>query len=63
VIGIGTARVAPATDQFEFLPLSFQLFGASATWSGSAFDSWIIGASAPLGALLFWLTRPFQKKA
>jgi hypothetical protein len=61
-IGVMTVRVVLGTDQWEFSPLSFQIFGAGAIWSGSSFDSWVVSASAPLGALLFWITRLFQRK-
>lgn len=54
IFGVGTFSVNVATGAWLFNPLSFQLFGASATWSGSAFDSWVFGVSLPLGALAFW---------
>jgi hypothetical protein len=62
LIGVGTFSMNAASGAWSFNPLSFQLFGASALWSGSAFDPWVIGVSLPLGALAFWLTRPFAKE-
>ncbi len=62
LVGVGTLSMDGATGALAFNPQSVQLFGASAVWSGSAFEPWVFGVSAPLGALLFWLTRPFGRR-
>lgn len=59
--GVGTLYVNTSNGAFSFQPISIQLFGASATWSGSAFDGWVFGASIPLGALWYWGARMFRK--
>lgn len=61
VIALGTFQMNGATGAIFFAPLSIQLFGASATWSGSVYDPWVFGLSLPLGALAFWLTRVFKR--
>ncbi len=61
--GFGTISAHTATDALTFVPVSIQLFGAGATWSGSAFDGWVFSAAAPLGAVVYWLTRAFAKRA
>jgi hypothetical protein len=63
MVGVGTFSMNGASGEWAFNPVSVQLFGASATWSGSAFDPWMFGVSLPLGALAFWLTRPFAKRS
>ncbi|MCX7359088.1 MAG: hypothetical protein NT015_13220 [Alphaproteobacteria bacterium] len=63
VLGIGTIYADTASDALSFLPISVQLFGAGATWSGSAFDGWVFSASTPLGAAAFWLFAPRAAKS
>lgn len=58
VLGVGTIYADTASDALSFLPISVQLFGAGATWSGSAFDGWVFSASTPFGAAAFWLFAP-----
>lgn len=62
-LGVGTIYANTGTDALSFLPLSVQLFGAGATWSGSAFDGWVFSASTPFGAAAFWLFAPRAKPA
>lgn len=57
-LGVGTIYADTASDALSFLPVSVQLFGAGATWSGSAFDGWVFSASTPFGAAAFWLFAP-----
>lgn len=58
VLGVGTIYADTASDALSFLPISVQLFGAGATWTGSAFDGWVFSASTPFGAAAFWLFPP-----
>ncbi len=61
-LGVGTIYADTASDALSFLPISVQLFGAGATWSGSAFDGWVFSASTPFGAAAFWLFAPRAAK-
>ena len=61
-VGVGTIYADTSTDALSFLPLSAQLFGAGATWTGSVFDGWVFSASMPLGAAAFWLFAPRTAK-
>ncbi|MEZ5958303.1 MAG: hypothetical protein R3C27_13955 [Hyphomonadaceae bacterium] len=62
-LGVGTIYANTGTDALSFLPISVQLFGAGATWSGSMFDGWVFSASTPFGAAGFWLFAPKAKRA
>jgi hypothetical protein len=55
LVGVVTLRMNWATGGIRLDPLSFQIFGASATTDG--YNPWIIGISFPLGAVLFLLRR------
>ncbi|NEX94125.1 hypothetical protein [Caulobacter sp. 17J65-9] len=57
LVGVGKLSMNAATCAFGFWPISLQLFGASAFWSGSAFDAWMLAVSLPLGAIVFWVRR------
>ena len=61
-LGVGTIYANTGTNALSFLPVSAQLFGAGATWSGSAFDGWVFSASTPFGAAAFWLFAPAAKQ-
>lgn len=61
-LGLGTISANTATDALTFVPVSLQLFGAGATWSGSVFDGWVFSAATPIGAVAYWLTRAFTKR-
>jgi hypothetical protein len=52
-----------ASGIFTFTPLSFLVFGAAATWSGSLFEPWILSWAIPVGALVYWILRPGRAKA
>jgi hypothetical protein len=56
-IGAGQVSMNGATGAIGVMPISIQLFGSGATWSGSAFEPWIFSLSLPVGALVFWVTR------
>jgi hypothetical protein len=56
-VGIVGVSLNLATGAFGVHLVFVQLFSASALWSGSAFDAWIVTASLPVGAIAFWLTR------
>ncbi|MEZ5960766.1 MAG: hypothetical protein R3C30_10140 [Hyphomonadaceae bacterium] len=60
-LGVGTIYANTGADALSFLPISVQLFGAGATWSGSVFDGWVFSASTPFGAAAFWLFAPRAK--
>lgn len=60
-LGVGTITANTATGGLTFVPVSIQLFGAGATWSGSLFDGWIFNAATPFGAVAYWLSRLFAK--
>ena len=57
-LGVGTIYADTGSNALSFLPFSVQLFGAGATWTGSAFDGWVFSASTPFGAAAFWLFAP-----
>ncbi len=61
-LGVGTIYANTGTNALSFLPVSVQLFGAGATWSGSVFDGWVFSASTPFGAAAFWLFAPRAKR-
>lgn len=54
--GIGSININWTTGQFGMQLLSIKLFSASAVAAGS-FAPWIISASIPLGAIIFWFKR------
>lgn len=62
-VGVGTISANTANDALTFMPVSVQLFGAGATWSGSMFDGWVFSAATPVGALAYWLGRLFAGPA
>lgn len=62
VVGVGKFIMNGATGAIGFAPISIQLLGSGATWSGSAFDAWLFSVSLPLGAIAFWLTRALGGK-
>jgi len=47
------------TGRMAFQLLSFQLFGAGIA-AASPYSPWILGISFPLGAIVFWLRRPYM---
>lgn len=57
IVGFVGLSMNMSTGEWGVQPIFVQLFGASAMWSGSVFDAWVVTVSAPLGALAFWLTR------
>ncbi|EAU55600.1 hypothetical protein SPV1_01592 [Mariprofundus ferrooxydans PV-1] len=56
LVGIGSISINWSTGQFGIQPLSIKLFSASAFEAGP-FAPWIISASIPLGAIIFWFKR------
>ena len=55
LFGIGKFSVNWTTGQWGFMPISFQLFSASAF--APVYGAWIFSISLPLGAILFLLRR------
>lgn len=55
ILGVAKFSVDWTTGQWGIMPLSFQLFGASAF--APAYSSWIISISLPLGAAIFMIKR------
>lgn len=55
LIGLCKLTVNWTTAQWQFAPLSFQLFGASAF--APMYGSWLISISAPVGAIVFFFRR------
>jgi hypothetical protein len=55
LFGFGRLSVNWTTGQLGFLPLSFQLFSASAF--SQFYGPWIVAVSFPLGAIWFFLRR------
>lgn len=51
LVGFGKVTVNWTTGEWAFAPISIQLFSASAT--AMLYGPWTIGASLPLGAILF----------
>lgn len=56
LVGVGTISINWTTGQYAIQPLSIKLFSASAMSAGP-FSPWIVSASIPLGAILFWFKR------
>lgn len=56
LLGFGALKVNWTNGVYAFQLLSVHLFGASATAAGLA-APWILSASFPLGAIVFWLRR------
>jgi hypothetical protein len=56
LLGFGAIQVNWTNGAYAFQLISVHLFGASATAAGPA-APWILSASAPLGAIVFWLRR------
>jgi hypothetical protein len=55
LIGVTTLHFNWSTGGFDFSPVSFLLFGASAMSSG--YGPWILGVSFPMGAVWFLVQR------
>ena len=55
LLGIGKLSVNWGNGQWNIMPLSFQLFGASAV--AQNYGPWMLSVSVPLGAILFLLRR------
>lgn len=56
LLGIGAVQVNWTNGAYAFQLLSVHLFGASAAASGLG-APWVLSASVPLGAIVFWLRR------
>lgn len=56
LLGFGAIQTNWASGAYAFQLLSVRLFGASATATGIA-APWVISASFPLGAIVFWIRR------
>lgn len=56
LLGFGAVQVNWTNGAYAFQLVSVHLFGASATSAGIA-APWILSASFPLGAIVFWLRR------
>lgn len=56
LLGFGAIQVNWTNGAYAFQLIIVQLFGASATAAGPA-APWILSASIPLGAIVFWLRR------
>lgn len=56
LVGVGSISINWTTAEWNFQILHFKLFSAAAT-TGGPFSPWIISASIPLGAIVFWLKR------
>jgi hypothetical protein len=55
LFGLGKFTLSWTTGQWNFAPLSVQLFGSSSF--APPFGAWLISVSLPLGAILFLLKR------
>jgi hypothetical protein len=55
LLGVGKFSVNWTTGQWNISPLFVQLFSASAF--APFYGAWIVSASIPLGAILFWVRR------
>lgn len=56
LLGFGAIQVNWTNGAYAFQLISVHLFGASATAAGPG-APWILSASVPLGAIVFWLRR------
>lgn len=56
LLGVGAIQVNWTNGSYGFQLISINLFGASATAAGPA-APWILSASIPLGAIVFWVRR------
>ena len=55
LVGVSTVHFNWTTGQSSFMPISFQIFGASAV--STPYGPWMLGVSLPLGAIVFFLRR------
>lgn len=55
LVGVTTVHLNWTTGQLNFVPVSFQIFGASAF--APAYGPWTLGVSLPLGAIIFFFRR------
>lgn len=55
-LGVGAIQVNWTNGLYSLQLLSLNLFGASASAAGPA-APWIVSASMPLGAIMFWIKR------
>lgn len=56
LVGVGSISINWTTGQYAIQSFSINLFSASAMAAGP-FAPWIVSASIPLGAMLFWFKR------
>ncbi len=63
LLGVGKVAVNWATGAVFFQPLSVALLGATALKGLGPTDPWVISASIPLPAILFWALGKWRKKA
>ncbi|MBC3919508.1 hypothetical protein H8L32_18625 [Undibacterium sp. CY18W] len=56
VLGVSAIDVNWTTGEYAFQLIRFQLFGAAMV-ANSEYSPWIITASFPLGAIVFWFRR------
>ena len=56
LLGFVTFKINWTTGATYFVPVSFQLFGAS-VFSASPYAPWVLGISIPVGAIVFLLKR------
>ena len=56
LLGVSAIHINWTTGQYAIQVLSLHLLGASAT-AASPHAAWMISASIPLGAILFWIKR------
>ncbi len=55
LVGVVTVHFNWTTGHLDFVPISFQIMGASIM--GQPYGPWIIGVSAPVGAIIFLFKR------
>ena len=56
LLGVSAIKINWTTGQYAIQLISVNLFGASAVAAGP-YAPWVISASLPLGAILFWVRR------
>lgn len=62
-VGFAAFSVNASTGAWEISPIYVLLFSASAIWSGSMLDAWIVTFAIPVGAIVFLFRHGFKKTA
>ncbi len=62
-VGFVAFSVNASTGAWQISPIYVLLFSASAIWSGSMLDAWVVTFAIPVGAIVFLSRHGFRKRA